>query len=146
VPGVVTVGIGRVRVREPRAGVPAIELPRRAVELSTMPGETVRAVAAGTVYWIGELEGQGQVVIIDHGDRYVSVSGRLGRIAVEPGAHVREGGVLGAAFGDTISFELSEGHMPLDPLRWLRPPPAPAGTAATAPDAAPPARAATLMR
>jgi hypothetical protein len=51
--------------------------------------------------------------------------------------------VLGAALGDTISFELSEGHMPLDPLRWLRPPPAPAGAA---PNAAPPARAATLMR
>ena len=155
VPGSITIGIGRVRVRDPRAGAPALELPRRNVELTTWSGETVRAIAAGTVSFVGEIDGLGRAVIVDHGDRYVSVTSRLGRLTVQAGDRVREGSTIGAAAGSTIAFELTEGRTPLDPIRWLRPPPAPAvarpvpivpPTSATPPEGSLPAKAATLAR
>ncbi len=130
VPGEIVVGLARVRLREARAGLPPLELPRRAVDLDASAGEPVRAVAAGTVRWVGELEGIGRAVLVDHGDRYVSVTGRLGRVAVANGAIVAEGASLGSAAGKTVSFELSEGRIPLDPARWLRPPPPPPTVAA----------------
>jgi septal ring factor EnvC (AmiA/AmiB activator) len=146
VPGPIVLGLGRTLVREPRAGAPALELPRRAVDLASSEGAPVHAIAAGTVRWIGEIEGVGRAVIVDHGDRYVSVTGRLTRVRVHPGAHVREDETLGHAAGDTISFELTEGTMPLDPAHWLRPPPAPAPIPMPAALDAASSKAATLMR
>jgi septal ring factor EnvC (AmiA/AmiB activator) len=122
VPGPIAIGFQRTRVREPRAGAPAIELPRRGVELEATIGQTVRAIAAGTVSWVGELDGLGRAVIVDHGEHYVSVTGRLGRIVVRQGAHVRDGDPLGSAAGSTVAFELTEGAVALDPAHWLRPP------------------------
>jgi septal ring factor EnvC (AmiA/AmiB activator) len=122
VPGPIAIGFQRTRVREPHAGAPAVELPRRGVELESSLGQPVRAIAAGTVSWVGDLDGLGRAVIIDHGDHYVSVTGRLGRVVVRPGAHVRDGDPLGNAAGSTIAFELTEGKVALDPAHWLRPP------------------------
>ena len=151
VPSSITVGIGRVRVRDPRAGAPAVELPRRGVELTTTSGETVRAIAAGTVTFVGEIDGLGRAVIIDHGDRYVSVTARLGRVIAQVGERIHEGSSLGNAAGTTISFELTEGRVALDPTRWLRPPPPPivasplpAATPVHLPEGSLPAKAATL--
>jgi septal ring factor EnvC (AmiA/AmiB activator) len=144
VPGPINIGMQRVRVREPRAGAPALEVPRRSVELVADAGERVRAVASGTVRWIGELDGVGRALILDHGEHYVSVTGRLARVQARLGARVREGDVIGIASGPSVSFELTEGRMALDPARWLRPPVA--IVAAPAPAAAPSARAGTLAR
>jgi septal ring factor EnvC (AmiA/AmiB activator) len=144
VPGPINIGLQRVRVREPRAGAPALEVPRRSVELVADTGERVRAVASGTVRWIGELDGVGRALILDHGDRYVSVTGRLARVQVRLGTRVHEGDIIGTAAGPTVSFELTEGRMALDPARWLRPPVA--IVAAPTPSAAAAAKAGTLAR
>jgi septal ring factor EnvC (AmiA/AmiB activator) len=146
VPGPINIGLQRVRIREPRAGAPALEVPRRSVELVADTGERVRAVAGGTVRWIGELEGVGRAIIVDHGERYVSVTGRLARVHLRLGARVHEGDVLGTAAGPTVSFELTEGRMALDPARWLRPPIAIVAAPRPAPSAASPGKAGTLAR
>ena len=139
VPGPITVGMAHVRLDEAHAGS-TLELPRRGVELIANSGDNVRAVAPGTVRWTGALEGQGRTVIVDHGDRYLSVTGRLAEFRVEPGDVVAEGTLLGTAAGPTVSFELSEGRTSLDPGRWMHPP----GTLPVM--GAAPARAATPSR
>ncbi len=126
VPGAISVGFQRVRLREQRAvgkegGMP-LELPRRTVELVATPHEVVRAIARGVVRWVGEIEGLGHAVLVDHGDHYVTVTGKLERCVVSPGDEVQEGTVLGHAQGTLVSFELSEGRTALDPSGWLRPP------------------------
>jgi septal ring factor EnvC (AmiA/AmiB activator) len=131
VPGPIVVGLSRVRVGGGKDGSMPLELPRRTVELAAVPQAPVRAIARGVVRWTGEVEGIGRAVIVDHGDRYLSVTGRLEHIAVREGDELQSGTVLGTAAGALISFELSEGRTALDPSGWLTPPIAPAPKAAT---------------
>lgn len=119
VPGAIVQGLSRVRVAPATSVAPAIELPRRSVELAAVPGEPVRAVAPGEVRWIGELEGLGQTVVIDHGDRYVTLTARLSAPTVEVGARVAAGDPLGAAAGSSVAFQLTEGRTALDPGPWM---------------------------
>ena len=98
---------------------------KKGVEFGAELGETVRAVAFGEVRYAGWFRGYGKVVILDHGDQYFTVSGRLGDIHVEVGQSVDQGDKL-AASGDTGSlsgpsfyFEIRHGSEPLDPAQWL---------------------------
>ncbi len=127
VPGPIATGFSHVRT-----GVSgtALELPRRAVEMITNPGEPVRAVGNGVVRFVGQLDPApdassndlGNIVVIDHGSRYVTVTGRLGAVTVAVGDPVSAGQVLGPAAKNTVSFELSEGRTALDPSSWMRAP------------------------
>ena len=129
VPGPITTGFSRVRVGDARSAT-ALELPRRSVEMASTAHEPARAIAAGIVRWVGELEGLGHAVLIEHGEHYVTVTGRLERCLVAMGAPVEAGAVLGTAAGGSISFALSEGRTALDPSGWLL---APGATPATTP-------------
>jgi len=141
VPGPIVVGLSHTRVQPAGSGVPAIELPRRAVELASTPGEPVRAVANGTVRFVGPIDGLGEVVVIDHGDRYATLTGRLRAPEVAIGARVNEGQAIGRADATTVTFELSESRTALDPARWMRPPLAPHAVGPTHADASPDHRA-----
>lgn len=88
-------------------------------------GTPVRAVAPGVVRFAGWFRGYGQLVILDHGDRYFTVSGHLGELAVGVGDAIEAGQAIGAV-GDTGSlagarlyFEIRQGSEPLDPGDWL---------------------------
>lgn len=88
-------------------------------------GATVRAVAAGTVRFAGRFRGYGNLVILDHGDDYFTVSAHLDEIAVAVGDALDAGAVIGTA-GDTGSlrgpvlyFEVRRGAEALDPGGWL---------------------------
>ncbi|RIK91552.1 MAG: hypothetical protein DCC71_25080, partial [Proteobacteria bacterium] len=99
----------------------------KGVDFGAPLGAPVRAVAAGTVRFAGWFRGYGRMVILDHGDRFYSVSGHLDALRVENGASVAAGEVIGTV-GDTGSlsgprlyFEIREGSQAVDPLRWLAP-------------------------
>lgn len=92
-------------------------------------GTPVRAVAAGTVRFAGWFRGYGRMVILDHGDRFYTVSGHLDALRVEEGSMVAAGETIGTV-GDTGSlagprlyFEIREGSEAVDPRRWLEPGP-----------------------
>ena len=57
----------------------------------------VRAIFDGTVKYVGPVKGFGTVVILDHGDGYMSLLGYLLKAFVRPGARVFEGEVVGLA-------------------------------------------------
>lgn len=93
------------------------------VELHTQPGTAVRAVAAGRVAFSSQYGDYGRIVIVDHGDRYFSVSANLGSVDVRVGDEVTAGGRLGTV-GDeggqsSLYFELRHGNETLDPRPWL---------------------------
>jgi septal ring factor EnvC (AmiA/AmiB activator) len=100
-----------------------LELSRRGVELRSVAGEPVRAVAAGQVRYVGAVAGLGRGVIVDHGDGYLTLTARLSRISVEKDATIAPDAVLGHAAGDVVYFELSQGGTPYDPAPWLAPRP-----------------------
>jgi septal ring factor EnvC (AmiA/AmiB activator) len=128
VPGVIASSFGTYR--EPaardgdgraRPGI-TIELVRRGVEMRTTIGHLVYCVAPGTVRHAGELPGLGLGVIVDHGDGWMSVVGRLRNVRVAAGDRVHEGTRLGEAKGGLLYFELAHEGTPVNPMPWMRPP------------------------
>jgi septal ring factor EnvC (AmiA/AmiB activator) len=84
-------------------------------------GRKVVAVADGTVAYVGNLRGYGKFVIINHGDRYYSTYGGLGKTSVNTNEYLLAGTTLGQAGEEgLVKFELRHGREPLDPVKWIR--------------------------
>jgi septal ring factor EnvC (AmiA/AmiB activator) len=98
-----------------------LELSRRGVELTSRPGESVRAIADGEVRWVGDVPGLGRGVVVDHGDEYLTLTARLERVELDVGAHVAAGARLGSAAGPTVYLELAVAGTAIDPAPWLTP-------------------------
>lgn len=108
---------------------PVLRLPshRNGIELRARARDEVRSIAAGSVAMVGELPGYEQVVIIDHGGGYLSLTGRLSLVDVDVGAEVEAGQVLGRTapkviddgLGRTVYLEIRHGERPIDPTPAL---------------------------
>ena len=114
--------LGFGRVVDPECGT---ETRRTGIEIAAERGAPVHAVAEGRVLYAGWFRGYGQMVILDHGEECVTVSGYLDRIRGEAGQNVSTGDEIGAV-GDTGSlsnpglyFEIRRAGKPGDPRRWL---------------------------
>lgn len=87
-------------------------------------GAEVRAVAGGAVVFADWLRGFGNLLIIDHGDDFLSVYGNNESLLAEVGASVRSGesvATVGNSGGNPDSglyFELRHRGQPFDPLKW----------------------------
>jgi len=93
--------------------------------LRTSSGQTVKAIAAGQVVFADWLRGFGNLLIIDHGDGYMSLYGNNETLYKEVGDILRGGDTI-AAVGNSggnedfgLYFELRHKSKPLDPLKWL---------------------------
>lgn len=101
------------------------QLFHKGVDFSAALGTPVRAVAAGRVRFAGWFRGYGRLVIIDHGDRYFTVSGHLEQIEVEVGDDVPEAAAIGSVgesgslVGPRLYFEIRLGDEALDPGDWF---------------------------
>lgn len=94
------------------------------VEISATLGAPVRAIYDGRVAFADRYGAYGQIVILEHGDRYHTVSANLGRIDVHVGQEVTAGTVLGSVGdeggrGPLLYFEVRHGAETLDPVPWL---------------------------
>ncbi len=90
-------------------------------------GAAVHAVAPGRVVFAEWLRGFGNLLIIDHGDEYLSIYGNNESVLKQPGDHVQAGEVV-ATVGDSggndqtgLYFELRYQGKPFDPQGWLAP-------------------------
>ena len=89
-------------------------------------GAEVRAVFPGRVDFSGKLKGYGQVVVINHGSRFFTISAYLLQRNKEEGEMVSCGDVIGQVgetglvTGPALYFEIRNGEKNLDPLRWLK--------------------------
>ena len=87
-------------------------------------GVAVRAVAGGAVVFSDWLRGFGNLLIIDHGDDFLSVYGNNESLLAAVGASVKEGesvATVGNSGGNPDSglyFELRHRGQPFDPLKW----------------------------
>lgn len=86
----------------------------------------VKAIAAGRVVYADWLPGLGLLVIVDHGEGYLSLYGYNSQIFKKPGDSVASGEVL-AGVGDTggqsqpeLYFEIRRSGKPVDPAGWFR--------------------------
>ena len=96
----------------------------RGVMIEAAEGGDVRAVAQGRVAFSDWMRGFGLLVIIDHGDGYMSLYGHNQALYKEVGEWVDTGEVvalLGASGGQSESglyFELRHKGQPINPVRW----------------------------
>ncbi len=88
-------------------------------------GQSVRAVATGRVVFADWLRGFGNLIILDHGDDYLSLYSNNESLYKQPGEAVRAGDVI-ASVGNTggherpgLYFELRHQSKPFDPLSWV---------------------------
>lgn len=97
----------------------------RGVVIATRAGEDVHAVAAGQVVFADWFRNLGLLIIIDHGQGYMSLYGHNQSLYREEGDQVRAGEVIagagnsGGASHDGLYFEIRKQGKPANPLRWL---------------------------
>ena len=91
-------------------------------------GETVRAVADGRVVYADWLRGFGNLLILDHGGRYMSLYAHNDGLLRQLGDSVRSGdpishvGQTGGTAGESgLYFELRYDGRAFDPLQWVAP-------------------------
>jgi septal ring factor EnvC (AmiA/AmiB activator) len=110
--------------------------PRRVEGAGTVPtwkglfiraplGTEVRAVAPGQIVFADWLRGFGNLMVIDHGDGYLSVYGNNESLLRNVGDSVAVGDSI-ASVGNTggneqtgLYFELRFQGRPFDPLKWI---------------------------
>lgn len=96
------------------------------VNIAAALGTNVAAAGDGVVVYAGnEIAVFGGLVMVDHGDGWVTAYGHLGKLAVTRGTKVKRGHLLGSV-GDTgyvstpqLHFQIRKDRKPVDPLTQL---------------------------
>jgi septal ring factor EnvC (AmiA/AmiB activator) len=93
--------------------------------IRSQAGQEVRAVAAGRVVFSDWLRGFGNLLIIDHGQSYLTIYGNNESVLKQVGDTVRGGdavATVGASGGNLESglyFEIRHQGKAFDPMRWV---------------------------
>jgi murein DD-endopeptidase MepM/ murein hydrolase activator NlpD len=88
-------------------------------------GQTILAAAAGRVAYVGQRQGYGNVIEIDHGHGIMTRYAHLSGFGVRPGAVVDRGqaiarmGSTGRSTGTHLHFEVRMNGNPINPVRFL---------------------------
>ncbi len=98
------------------------------VMIAAKPGSEVRAISHGRVAYADWLPHYGLVMVIEHGDGFMSLYGHNQSLYKEAGDWVDSGDVVasigatgGAQQSAALYFEIRQGRTPLDPRRWCVP-------------------------
>lgn len=98
----------------------------RGLFIRAKDGAEVRAVAAGEVVFSDWLRGYGNIIIVDHGEDYLTIyanNDALLRVAgdrVMGGESIASVGASGGVPESGLYFELRHKGEPIDPLVWMR--------------------------
>ncbi|MEE9322314.1 MAG: peptidoglycan DD-metalloendopeptidase family protein [Granulosicoccus sp.] len=93
--------------------------------ISSESGRAVRAVADGEVVYSAWLQGFGMLVIVDHGDAFMTLYGGNRDVTHKKGTWVESGATIatvGDSGGQTTSgvyFEIRHNAKPVDPAEWI---------------------------
>ena len=127
-------GFGRMqgRLKKPVAGVPTGLFGKnrnggdvwKGVFYSTAPAP-VESIAAGTVSYADELDGYGKVVVVDHGENYISIYSGLSEISVGKGYSVASGSKIGTSGSlpdgeEGLYLQIRYEGQVLNPSSWIR--------------------------
>lgn len=102
-------------------------IPNPGVDISALPGSTVRVVSDGYVFGVQPLQGYGEVVFVSHGN-YRTAYGNLSDIYVRKNQVLQQGDVIGLSGdqnsirGPILFFLIRDGNQMVDPERWLQNP------------------------
>lgn len=97
----------------------------KGLEFAAPVGSGVTVISTGIVRFIGELPGYGVTVMVEHGQRFFSLYGRLKGIEVSRGDTVMQGTQIGSTGeldfeGRNFYFEIREKGEALDPKKFIK--------------------------
>lgn len=108
-----------------RYGLQASGARNDGINIATRMGATVRAAADGVVAYAGDLAAFGKLVLIRHGNGWLTAYGHADTLKVTRGQAVKQGqpiataGASGSAREPQLHFEIRDGRKPVNPLQWL---------------------------
>lgn len=88
------------------------------VKITTPSGVKVRSVGYGRVVFSDWMRGFGMLMIVDHGDGYMSLYGKNSSLSRQQGDTVEPGTILGISGSEDSYFEIRKDASPLDPRQW----------------------------
>lgn len=97
----------------------------RGIVLRAAEGTRVKAIAAGRVVYANWLKGFGNILILDHGAKYLSVYAYNQSLLKQVGDTVKAGeaiatvGATGGQVESGLYFEIRHNGAPVNPLLWL---------------------------
>lgn len=96
----------------------------KGVFYSTAPA-TVESIAPGTVSYADELDGYGKVVVVDHGENYISIYAGLSEISARKGQPVSAGSKIGTSGSlpdgeEGLYLQIRYQGQVLNPSSWIR--------------------------
>ncbi|HEY0270678.1 MAG TPA: M23 family metallopeptidase [Sphingomonas sp.] len=96
------------------------------INIAAAKGDPVHAAADGVVVYAGSaIAVYGGLILIKHGDGWITAYGHADQILVTRGQSVKRGDVIakagatGSVNKPQLHFEIREGRTPVDPLRYL---------------------------
>lgn len=95
------------------------------VRIQAAPGAEVQAIHGGRVMYADWLRGQGMLMVLDHGNGYMSLYAHNDQLLREPGEWVQAGdsiarvGNSGGEKESALYFEIRQNGQPVNPLPWL---------------------------
>jgi len=96
------------------------------INIASPKGTPILAAENGVVAYAGnELQGFGNLVLLQHADGYMTAYAHADALLVERGATVRRGQIIarvgstGSVDSPQLHFEIRRGRRPVDPIRYL---------------------------
>ncbi|OGR07475.1 MAG: hypothetical protein A2511_12130 [Deltaproteobacteria bacterium RIFOXYD12_FULL_50_9] len=104
-------------------GITTIE---NGIDIKTETGAKIKAIHNGKVVYAGQLRGYGNLLIIDHGQQYYSLTSRAAQFYKQVNDQVTSGEIIGemgeqggGLLGEGLHFEIRHGATPENPLLWV---------------------------
>ncbi len=117
-------GLANIRGNLPWPANGVVNTYGNGVLIKAAGGSEVHAVASGRVVYAAFLRGYGMLVILNHGNGWMSMYGNNETLLHGVGDQVEAGQVVGTASAPTgvntgVYFELRQNNKPVDPRSWL---------------------------
>ena len=96
------------------------------MRFTTKEDDAVTSIYSGRVIFANWMRGFGLLLIVDHGDQFMSLYGNNKNLTKETGDWVRAGETIAISSENTTSlesglyFEIRKKGKPLNPRKWLR--------------------------
>tara|TARA_B100000676_G_scaffold300657_1_gene346639 strand:- start:1459 stop:2451 length:993 start_codon:yes stop_codon:yes gene_type:complete len=105
---------------------PKGSVPWAGITILSEPNSPVKAVGSGEVVFASDFNTLKNLVILDHGNNYLTLYGNLHSLTVNPGKTIKKNAVIGRTYGEipnqknSLYFEIRKNGLPVDPKIWFR--------------------------
>jgi murein DD-endopeptidase MepM/ murein hydrolase activator NlpD len=98
-----------------------VYLPFKGININAIADTNIKSVAFGKVVNVMQDKNSLYTLLINHGRKYHTLYSNLAKVSVKLDETIQEGQILGTAATTPFYFEIREGLLAKDPMKWLFP-------------------------